>query len=290
MIYQVKKHRNLGLLLCLVIGLTSATEPEKVDQDWRVNFPKQVEYCEQIPSPDSLLIFLMAGQSNMAGRGFVAPEDTIPNRRILTLDPSMKWIYAKEPLHFYEPRMTGLDCGMSFANQLLADIPEGYSIAMIPCAIGGSAIEKWLYNKTFRGVALLDNFKSKAEFVKPYGQIKGILWHQGESNSRPERRVNYDQKLDSLITIFRATVGDESLPVLLGELGHCAQPASKQVRWDALTALIHTVADQDENIAVVGTQGLMHKGDSTHFDSPSQRELGKRFALKYLELTSTPKD
>lgn len=72
----------------------------KVNQAWRVNFPKKIDYVDKFPNPDSLYIFIMAGQSNMAGRGFVEPKDTIPHKRILSIDKSMNWIYAKEPLHF----------------------------------------------------------------------------------------------------------------------------------------------------------------------------------------------
>ena len=58
----------------------------------------------------------MAGQSNMAGRGFVEPIDTLINTRILTINRQNKLIYAKEPLHFYEPHKKGLDLGMSFSK------------------------------------------------------------------------------------------------------------------------------------------------------------------------------
>ncbi|UXX79391.1 sialate O-acetylesterase [Reichenbachiella carrageenanivorans] len=293
---MIKKYKNSILLLCFLMGLTSATEPgvngkrtEKADQGWRINFPKQVEYCEQMPSSDSLFIFFMAGQSNMAGRGFVEPQDTIPNKRILTIDASMNWVYAKEPLHFYEPKMTGLDCGMAFGQSLLDSLPEGVSIAMIPCAVGGSSINKWLSNQNHRGVALLSNFKSKVAFAKNYGTIKGILWHQGESNAKAERIPMYAQQLDSLIAIFRETVGNDELPVVIGELGRYTEPEDKQARWDALNLQINSVADRDANISVANSEGLTHKGDGTHMDSESQRELGRRLAKQYLEVTKVTK-
>ena len=61
----------------------------------KVNFPRTVDFVEEMPHPDNFWIFIMAGQSNMAGRGFVEPEDTIPNKRILTINKDNKWIYAK---------------------------------------------------------------------------------------------------------------------------------------------------------------------------------------------------
>ena len=79
-------------------------------------FPKQTEYVDTFPAKENVWIFIMAGQSNMAGRGFVEPGDTLPDPRIITLDKSNNWVYAKEPLHYYTPELSGLDCGMSFAS------------------------------------------------------------------------------------------------------------------------------------------------------------------------------
>lgn len=249
----------------------------KVNKEWRVNFPQTISYVDKLPNPDSLYIFIMAGQSNMAGRGFVEPQDTLTYKRILTIDKSMKWIYAKEPLHFYEPSMTGLDCGMSFAKKLLDSIPEGISIAVIPCAVGGSSIEQWINNETFRGVTLLDNFKEKVGYAKDYGILKGIIWHQGESNAKSELIPKYSQRLDSLINAFRFLVKNDTLPIILGELGSYSKSTEKQMRWDSINTVI-------QDIALVETGDLKHKGDNVHFDSESQRILGERYAKKYLEI------
>jgi hypothetical protein len=257
---------------------------DKRDTDWRVNFPRSMDAVKKIPHPDSIYVFIMAGQSNMAGRGFVEPQDTIPDPRILTIDSSMNWIYAKEPLHFYEPSMTGLDCGMSFARALLPHISEGFSIVIIPTAVGGSSIEQWLYNETHRNVELLENFRSKTAFAAGYGKIVAILWHQGESNASREKTPIYTERLDSLFGIFRTIAGNDSLPIIMGELGSFAIPEEKQQRWDTLNAAIHFFAEGDSNITVVSAKGLDHKGDYVHFDGASQRKLGKRFAEKFIEL------
>ncbi len=278
MIENPKKYR---IIVFAIITLTITSF--KVKQEWQINFPQKVKYVKRLPDPDSLYIFFMAGQSNMAGRGFVKPLDTIPNKRILTIDETNNWIYAKEPLHFYEPSLAGLDCGMSFARKLLDSIPDGISIAMIPCAVGGSSIEQWLNNEAFRGVTLLDNFKSKVAFAKKYGEIKGILWHQGEANATTKLIPTYSQKLDSLIKIFRITVENGSLPILIGELGHYAEPKERQARWDSINSIIHDIGKM-RNIVVIETNGFKDKGDKVHFDSESQRKLGERFAKKYLEI------
>lgn len=249
-----------------------------------VNFPQAIEAIDKMPNADSVYIFLMAGQSNMAGRGLVEPKDTIPNKRILTINKSMVWIYAKEPIHFYEPNKAGLDCGMSFANKLLDTLPEGITVALVPCAVGNTSIEQWLNNATIKGVPLLDNFRSKVKFAKDYGQIKGILWHQGERNTHSELIPTYSQKLDSLMNIFKNVIENDTLPIIFGELGKFPRPKDERARWDSINNIIHNLAER-KNYAVVSSVGLKHIGDRVHFNSEAQRELGARYAQKYLELT-----
>jgi hypothetical protein len=72
---------------------------------------------KNIPDKENLWVFILAGQSNMAGRGTVEAQDTIPSERIFTINKDGEVKIAKEPLHFYEPSMAGLDCGLSFAKR-----------------------------------------------------------------------------------------------------------------------------------------------------------------------------
>jgi hypothetical protein len=51
-------------------------------------------------SPNKFKLFLLAGQSNMAGRGEVTPADTIGNAHILRLNRDGEWEIAKDPIHF----------------------------------------------------------------------------------------------------------------------------------------------------------------------------------------------
>lgn len=274
------------LYFLLVLLIVSCSQKKPLDQR-ESNFPKTVDYVTEMPNPDSLWLFIMAGQSNMAGRGFVEPQDTISNKRILTIDQSGRWIYAKEPLHFYEPKMAGLDCGMSFSRTLIDSLPEGITIGIIPCAVGGSSIEKWLNDETYRGVKLLSNFKEKVKLIKSFGTIKGIIWHQGESNAKPDLIPLYAGRLDSLTKTFRTIVDNDSLPIIMGQLGSYAEPIEKKNRWSSINTIIENFAEKNLNTFVVNTQDLKQKGDTVHFDSESQRKMGERFAHKYLEITKS---
>src|SRR5690554_1837837 len=140
------------------------------------------EKSKILPDRENTWVFILAGQSNMAGRGLVEPQDTITSERIWSIDRKGELVVAKEPLHFYEPKMAGLDCGLSFGKALLDDIPDNVSVLLIPTAVGGSSISQWLGDSTHRDVQLFSNFLEKVEIAKKEGVIKGILWHQGESD------------------------------------------------------------------------------------------------------------
>ncbi|MCD6597407.1 MAG: sialate O-acetylesterase, partial [Bacteroidales bacterium] len=241
------------------------------------NFPKHIDYVNNMPAKHNLWVFVLAGQSNMAGRGHVKPADTLSDSRILSITKDRQWILAKEPLHFYEPKLTGLDCGLSFGREMLKHVPDSVSIALIPCAVGGSSIQQWLGDSLFRNVQLLSNFNDMLSFAKQYGSVKGILWHQGESDATSNLIPKYKQSLNKLILAFRNEAGNDHLPFLIGELGAFANP-ERQIRWDYINQIIHEVAAKDENAFVIGTEDLECKADSIHFNSVAQRSMGWRFA------------
>lgn len=229
---------------------------------------------------DKVWVFVMAGQSNMAGRGVVEAEDTLTNDRIFTIDKNGKMILAKEPLHFYEPNLVGLDCGLSFAKTLLKSVPKDVSILILPTAVGGSSISQWLGDSVHRGVKLYSNFLEKIEFAKKNGEIKGVLWHQGESDTNPRDIPLYKERLGTLISRFREAAGNKKLPVLLGELGsYSANPTN----WELINEEIRKYAKEDKYSSVISTKDFKDKGDHIHFNSAGQRELGKRFAEAWLK-------
>lgn len=266
--------KNILLLLsvCLLISC-------KQKKDTRTTyFPKSVEMVEKIPDKENLWVFLLAGQSNMAGRGLVEPTDTISDKRIFTINSTGQLIYAKEPLHLYEPALTGLDCGLSFGKTLIQSIPDSISILLIPTAVGGSSVSQWLNDSVHRNVKLLSNFIEKVETGKKYGTIKAILWHQGESDANEKDIPEYQTRLSKLFQLFRTSTGNDSLPILLGELGSYSKDKEN---WRRLNKIINDYSLQDNNTAVISTSDLKDKGDTLHFNSVGQRILGQRFAEAY---------
>jgi len=270
------------IIPCILVLAFFISSVVKAQTDNRtVSFPKVESKAVNLPKKENLWVFVLAGQSNMAGRGQVEPQDTISSPRIFSINKQGEIIIAKEPLHFYEPTLTGLDCGLSFGKNMISQLPDHVSILLIPTAVGGSSISQWLGDATYRNVQLLTNFKQKVEIGKQYGQLKGILWHQGESDTNPNDIPEYSNRLTKLFTEFRKIAGNETLPIILGELGSYS---TNKENWLRINEQIKHYASTDSHSSVVPTQDLVNKGDQLHFNSEGQRLLGKRFAEAYLRI------
>lgn len=259
-------------------GIDAGLKPlQEIDRT--TNFPRVLEPVKDLPDRHNLWVFIMAGQSNMAGRGFVSPQDTLANHRILTVDIQGSLIYAKEPLHRYEPMLTGLDCGLSFAHELLSRLPDTISVLLLPTAVGGSSVSQWLEDAAHRNVSLLSNFFDKVTLGKQYGIIKGILWHQGESDANENALPSYQQKLEELMNKFRNSIGDDHLPILIGELGSFSE---NRLNRNRINHLLQEYAKNDPYARIIETGDLEDKGDKAHFNAQSLRTLGKRYAQVFL--------
>jgi hypothetical protein len=261
-----------------ILLFVSCNPGRKIVAEDQVNhFPANIEKATALPSKENFYLFILAGQSNMAGRGFVQPSDTVASPQVLTLNANNEWVYAKEPLHYYEPGRTGLDCGLSFGKELVSLYKKNITIGLIPCAVGGSSIEQWLGDSTYRNVTLYSNLLKKAKAAAPYGTFKGILWHQGETNASAANYKNYKEKLELLFTRMRYDLEKPDIPVYAGELALFLSRISNPFA-DSINKDLHSVSASIMNMFIVNTTDLTPKADSIHFDSRSQRIMGKRFA------------
>jgi len=266
--------KHLFILLAIIFSISCN---QKIAER-TTYFPKQTDMASVNKNKENIWVFIMAGQSNMAGRGHVEVKDTVPNNRILSINKAGQIIIAKEPLHFYEPSLTGLDCGLSFGKTLIKKIPENVSVLILPVAIGGSSISQWLGDSLYKNVKLFSNFKEKVAIGKQVGVIKGILWHQGESDANAKNIPLYKVRLSDLFVKFRWEAGDNSLPILIGEL---ASFSKNPEQFRLINKAINDYSIEDKHVAIISTGDLKHKGDSLHFNSAGQRMMGKRFAETY---------
>jgi hypothetical protein len=128
-----------------------------------------------------------------------------------------------------------------------------------------------------RNVKLQSNFREKVAFARKHGIIKGILWHQGESDTEPNLIPGYEERLGKLFTQLRSHAGVHDLPLFMGELGSYSK---NQDNWKLINEAIHRYNSKDKNSFVINTQDLKPKEDNVHFNSEGQRLMGERFAVK----------
>lgn len=234
--------------------------------------------------PAEMHLFLLAGQSNMAGRGEVEAQDQATHPRIWMLDQRGAWVPAAEPLHFDKP-VAGVGPGLAFAR-VLVETDSAVVVGLVPTAVGGSSISSWepggWHDQT--NSHPYDDALARARIAARRGEFKAILWHQGESDANAERAPLYGERLVRLVERFRRDLGTPDLPFLVGGLG-CFDGvpwSPHRVVVDSVHRALPTILD---NVVFVPADGLGHKGDGVHFDAPAARELGRRFARAYLELT-----
>jgi hypothetical protein len=275
--------RLTGRIMAVLALLWCAGVARAQDERTRY-FPVITEYVAQMPPPEKVWLFVLAGQSNMAGRGLVEPSDTVPDSRILFVTPDMRWAVAKEPLQLYQPALTGLGPGLAFARTLLDNLDEDIYIGLIPCAVGGSSTENWLTDSLYNGVRLKSNLTEKLKWAMNYGTVKGIIWHQGESDANASKIQLFRENTEALFEYFRSVAGDPGLPVVAGELGLFPGVEKNRPEYLQINDILSSIAAGDPDTELVRSFGTRPKSDLVHFDGPSQRIMGRRYALAWLSL------
>ncbi len=238
----------------------------------------QPDSCAR-PDPN-FHVYLLMGQSNMAGRGVITDDlKAAGNERVSMLNAGSNWVVARHPLHFDKPSVIGVGPGLSFGMDMLLANPA-VRIGLVPCAVGGTSISRWqpgAYDEATK-THPYDDAVLRIQNAMRCGVVKGVIWHQGESDSNPAATATYLPKLAELIGRVRGLTGQPNLPVVVGQLGQF-----KDV-YKPMNALLRTVPDQVQHTAVATSEGLSDKGDKTHFDGPSANEYGHRYAKQMLAL------
>jgi hypothetical protein len=236
-----------------------------------------------LPLKADFHLFLLIGQSNMAGRGTVEAQDQAPHPRVLTLNKAGEWVPAVDPIHF-DKSIAGVGLGRTFGLEI-AEATPGATIGLIPCAVGGTPIDMW------QPSALWDKPKShpwddamiRAKLALKAGTLKGILWHQGESDSNRDKAPAYAAKLAELVARVRVELNAPDIPFICGQPGQFAGKPWNEFQQQVDQAL-RELPTQVPRAAYVSAGGLTDRGDKLHFDAASARELGKRYAAAYLQL------
>ncbi len=220
-------------------------------------------------------VFLLVGQSNMAGRAQIEAEDEgeIPGVELWHIGEK-RWEPATAPFNRHSPHrkelsMQRLNPGPSFAKAWREAHP-GVKVGIVCAVRGGTTIEQWEKGRT-KPWPLYDTAidATRAALADGKSRLVGILWHQGEGNSgAPE---TYPERLKALVARFRADLESPELPFVFGQLGQW------RPEYTGFNAMILEQPAAIPATACVRSDGLTNMDDA-HFDSKSQRELGRRYA------------
>ncbi|KAJ6399988.1 hypothetical protein OIU84_015613 [Salix udensis] len=245
---------------------------------------------EQLPQN----IFILAGQSNMAGRGGVTnntkngipswdgivPAQCQPNPSILRLSASLTWVLAHEPLHadIDYNKTNGVGPGMPFANAVLTRVPNFGSIGLVPCAVGGTAIREWA-----KGGFLYDQLVRRTQFaLQSGGVIRAMLWYQGESDTEIREDADaYKGRLSRFFIDLRADLGYPTLPIIQVALASGEGPYVEIVRNAQLGINL-------PDVQCVDAMGLPLEPDRVHLTTPAQVQLGETLTDAFLQSLPNP--
>lgn len=241
-----------------------------------------------LPAKEKFHLYLLVGQSNMAGRGKVTPEDKKPHDRVMMLTKDLKWVPATDPMHF-DKSIAGVGLGRTFGMEM-AEADPSVTIGLIPCAVGGSPILAWEpggYHESTK-THPWDDMLPRAKAALGKGTLKGILWHQGESDSGAELAPLYEKRLHALVARLRAELDAPDVPFIAGAMGNW--PEKPWNEWKRMVDQAHRDLSRSvPNSAYVSAEGLAHR-DEVHFNRESYIEFGKRYAeaLRALQSASNP--
>lgn len=157
----------------------------------------------------------------------------------------------------------------------------------IRSGIPGTPIQSWLKDDPWQErdktgwKILLDGLKKKGD-----GQIVGMVWYQGESNTRDDA-LKYEEHLTTLIANVRQLTGKPKLPVIIVQLATCRQDTWG---WAMVREAQRRVALADRQAEVVCGLDLDIGDNIVHLSGASKAEIGRRQGLAALRLVYGRKD
>jgi hypothetical protein len=217
-------------------------------------------------------VFVLAGQSNMLGRGLPlsAGEPSTPSVLVWRPQRAEGWAVAADPLGNPSDPANGIGPGMSFARAIVGT--TGGTVGLIQCAKGGSSIFEWQPSKAL--------YQSCLSQVRSAGvQVAAVLFLQGEADSvtKPDAG-KWEAKFLKLAAAFKADFSPTMLLAEIGRLSGAAYPYQADVRaaqWDAARRL---------GAPLVLTMDLA-MADGNHFTVDGYKALGLRYAAAWFTLS-----
>lgn len=214
--------------------------------------------------------FLLIGQSNMAGRGYLHEAVTVDVGHIKILRNG-RWVKMFRPIN-PDRSFSGVSLGERFAERYAEKY--GVDVGLICCADGGTKLEQWQV-----GGALLDNAIYQAKLASRTSTIAGVLWHQGESDCNESLSSTYEQRFMPIMKELRDKLDLYDVPFLLGGLGdYLINYADADLRtYNDINAALVRIAENNPMTGFVSAKGLTANPDNLHFSAQSLYEFGGRY-------------
>lgn len=233
--------------------------------------------------------FLLIGQSNMGGRGYLHEVAPICDDRLLVLRNG-RWQKLYAPVN-PDRQFSGVNLAESFALAY-ADHHPNVQVGLIPCADGGSSLEQWQ-----AGGLLFDHAVYQCRLALRTSSIAGVLWHQGESECRPPLYDEYEEKFTKIMRALRREIGlAEDVPFLLGGLGDFLKlragmdPAyADLLNYTRVNDALRAIAAKNPCVGYVSADGLTANPEQVHFNAPSLRIFGRRYYQVFAGLENKEK-
>lgn len=254
------------------------------------------------PEPkEELHIYLCFGQSNMEGTGAIEPQDTTVVPRFVKMEaldcPALgrvkgEWNPAVPPICNCSSGLSPVDY---FGRAMVDELPEHIKVGVVSVAIGGCDIrlfdkdiymdydstyaQDWFVNKVISyNYNPYQHLIDIAKDAQKDGQIKGILLHQGETNTGDTLWPTYVQKIygDMLTDL---SLNASNVPLIAGEVVSVDSSCCAK-----MNPIINSLPDFIPTAHVVSSQGLTAQ-DPAHFDSEGYREFGRRYAQQMMQIS-----
>ena len=227
--------------------------------------------------------FLLIGQSNMAGRGYIEDAENIDTSRIKILRNGC-WVDMFRPIN-PDRSFSGVSLAESFAESYA----EKYDVdvGLVCCADGGTRLEQWK-----KGGLLYDNAVYQAKLAQRTSVISGILWHQGEADCDEALYPTYEERLTEFVNSLRNELDLHDVPFLIGGLGNFLSECSLNdnlKNYTHINEAMKNVAQKDEMMSYVTADGLTSNPDHLHFNSKSLYEFGRRYFCEFEKISKETK-
>ena len=304
---KIKKSHVVTIVVALAIGVAFGVLWQKdysienllktIGVSHQTNYLLEITQTSEGNIPEEyqgkLQLFILAGQSNMSGRGDIPKSGTNANPRIYVFGNDYHWRLAVEPVDdpknqvdkVSEDAGAGFSPSLSFATTLLERHSDKV-IGLIPCARGSTSIYDW--QRSSNDTSLYGSCLKRVHAASKMGGVAGLLFFQGEADALdsiqyPELTLlphQWADKFTVLVSDWRSDLNLPKLPVVFAEIGTNTTP-DKFKNWKI-------VKEQQRLVrlplcAMITTDDLLLK-DTVHFTTESYRIIGQRFAKPYVGL------